>query len=324
MLFSGFYHMGLLKHKQHGVGFGRICGMALLAWGGTLGAQNPAPDTLAQVPPAQLSITVRASIPRHEISLGENLTFTIEITWNANAGEVEFTWPAPPKSDKFEVVGNASSSQRTAEGGQVMAVKKFTYELKPLTTGPATIEPVTVRYRQPVSPTMQEETTRYLDVTVLPLRPERRWGRWLLAVLLCVVVAAGWIWRKKLPRLAPARRTATPEIAPIPVPAEKARAQAKEMERLIMSGDTKDYCAGVSRTLKTFLEEQYKVGLENLLTDQVLARLRAAQVPETVVGLAQRIMEQADIIKFATNRPDPTEVERIKIMFHNLLDQYPA
>jgi hypothetical protein len=278
-------------------------------------------STSLAVPPA---VTISASLPLNKITFNEKLIYTITIAWNAAAGELDFSWPDPPRSDKFAVVGNASSSQRTVSGDTVLAIKKFVYELKPLATGATTIEPSVVRYRVRGAQNAQEEKTRFLDVTIVPAQTERHWAHWLWLVALAAAVAVVYGCKKMLSSRPLAGQQDKPADEPMVPLEDRIRIQVRDMDKLLMNGDTKDYCAGISRALKTYLEERYKVALGNLLTASMLEVLHHAQVPEETVSLAQRIWELADTIKFATSRPEAGEVERMKIMFNTLLDRTAA
>lgn len=265
------------------------------------------------------SVTLRCFVSQPEVPLGQEFDFTVEVEWDVSAGEYDFVWPEPPACDKLETVGNSSSSQRRVVGGRTLACKRFVYRLKPIVTGKAVIEPVKVEYQHKPTGTTRTERTRFIELEIIPARKGGWDLTWLTGVLVLLGVAGAavvfFVFVKAWPRTIPSPSAPVRE----PEPEETALARVREYEKMRMEGDVKEYCIAVSRLLKQFIEDKYKIAVKNLLTGEVLDRLRRAQVPDQVCVRMKSIFELSDAVKYSTGQPDAGEAERLKTMLVDLM-----
>ncbi len=133
-------------------------------------------------------------------------------------------------------------------------------------------------------------------------------GGLVLVGLLVVVVLLLKKWMNQ-------RAARTPEAAEAPVVPAHIRAlealEEAKRNKLYTRNKTKQYHTEITDIVRNYLEEALRIPAHELTTRQIVARLRYEHLPKGAILLVQRIMELADMVKFAKERPDDASNEQV-------------
>ncbi len=227
-------------------------------------------------------------------------------------GTANIVWPAWPDSVKgVEVV---SSSRDTSEADGIFSIEEH-FVLTSFDSGVAIIPPFGVL----VADQKLETEHAILNVGTVeivadqdfydikpPVEAPIDWLYWLkklwfVALILALIIAAIlWFYLRK--RKQKAAEKATPDLR---TPAQRAKdtLAAIREARIWQEGKTKLYYSQVSDTVRTYLEEEFKVPAMEMVSDELLDAMQTTiSAPAQVV--LRKMLRQADAVKFAKANPD--------------------
>ncbi|HEU4497054.1 MAG TPA: hypothetical protein VFR70_08400 [Flavobacterium sp.] len=161
--------------------------------------------------------------------------------------------------------------------------------------------------------------------------PMGNWWKWLLGIL---ILAAGgfliYFLSKKY------KRKEKPEAVVYATPIEKAVTLLKKLEQkeLWQKGEVKNYYSELTDIARTYIEEEIQIPAMESTTSEVIAGLKNAAArkkmnisKETVENL-ERVLRQADLVKFAKSKPldfeiaeDTKKIEKTIFTLHKAVPQ---
>ncbi len=161
--------------------------------------------------------------------------------------------------------------------------------------------------------------------------PMGNWWKWLLGILLIAGIGALiYFLAKKY------KRKEKPEAIVYATPIEKAVSLLKNLERkeLWQKGEVKNYYSELTDIARTYIEEEIHIPAMESTTSEVIAGLRSAAVrkkmkisKETVENL-ERVLRQADLVKFAKSKPldfeiaeDRSKIEKTILTLHKAIPE---
>lgn len=161
--------------------------------------------------------------------------------------------------------------------------------------------------------------------------PMGNWWKWLLGILLLAGIGVAiYFFLKKY------KRKEKPEEIVYATPIEKAVSLLKNLEQkeLWQKGEIKDYYSQLTDIARTYIEEEIQVPAMESTTSEVIAGLRSAAVrkkmkisKETVENL-ERVLRQADLVKFAKSKPlefeiaeDRSKIEKTIFTLHKAIPE---
>src|SRR6478672_2635074 len=141
------------------------------------------------------------------------------------------------------------------------------------------------------------------------------WWKYLLGVLLFVGLGAlaYWLFKKYQKREKPVEIVFTSPI-------EKATSLLQQLEKkeLWQKGEVKSYYSELTDIARTYIEEEIKIPAMESTTSELIVALRAVASKkklklskETLENL-EKVLKQADLVKFAKSKPQDFEIEEDK------------
>ncbi len=276
------------------------------------------PGRAAAEPAEAPAVTVRASVDRDEVTIGDPIRYTISVTAAADI-EVEIPLLGERLGD-FIVLDFDDLPPRT-ESGRVVTSRWF--RLTVFQTGQHLLPGPTVYYRQSTAE-RQRVDGNDVPVTVISLLaqadpnatirdikppevPPFDWRPYALAALAVLVLAGlgGGLFLY--------RRRPSPAVAP---PAPDAYQLAVEAlgrlraEGLIERGQCEVYHVRLSAIVRDYLEDGLRLKAPEMTTEEFLS----AAAGDSQLSTAQQdrlaeFLSQADLVKFARHRPGLEESE---------------
>ncbi len=132
-----------------------------------------------------------------------------------------------------------------------------------------------------------------------PLKARRPLWIWLLAALLA---AALYAWRRR--HRAPGGPEAASKGLP-PSPEEWARGalEALRGSTLWAEGRRREFYFELTEILRLYLERRLRIPAPRMTTSELLRNLRQAELDKNLTGSVRKIMDRADLVKFAKFPP---------------------
>lgn len=130
------------------------------------------------------------------------------------------------------------------------------------------------------------------------------WWAWLIAI--AIVAIAGWLYhryRKGLP-LRPKKVIVVPPYDEAVAALEKLKA-----DKLWQNGREKEYYTSITDILRRYIDRRFGINAVEMTSEQIIATLRENNETRAVNSQLQMILEVADLVKFANERPLPDDNE---------------
>ena len=215
----------------------------------------------------------------------------------------------------------------------------WSIRMRVFSPGQRTLPSITLGYRLEGGPEKAEVSTEPVTITVasvLKSKQEdasdikgqwllpREWLPWLIvvAVALALAALAFYLWRRfrRRPGAAPAVPT-----APV-VPPEHAYDRAlRELADLLAGGllaegRIKEFHVALSEIVKRFLGTLHGFDALDRTTRELMADLRARQLPEGLSEETYRFLCAADLVKFAKHRPETIEIDNTVLRARRIIE----
>jgi hypothetical protein len=268
---------------------------------------------------AQQAVVV-ASMDSTQLLIGEQATLHLEIAADKNT-PLQLPFIADTLMNGVEVLG--ISALDTTDLGNNRIQIKYDYLLTSFDSALYLLPPFKVIintdtvYSNELSlkvSTVDVESGNYYDIKdILP--PEFVWKDYALFIYL---FAGFWILigiilyildrRKKHKSILPFIKTVEAVILPPHVRALQALDRIKA-EKLWQHGKEKEYHSQVTDTLRTYIEERFRVPALEQTSYETLQRLRGISDVDLVLEKLKQILLLADLVKFAKYHPQPDENE---------------
>jgi hypothetical protein len=142
----------------------------------------------------------------------------------------------------------------------------------------------------------------------------------VLAILVGISVLAWWLHRRWAHRLAAVPAPDDPFHRMPPHEWVYKELQHLLERRLAEQGETDAFFSELSRILKTYLGGRYRVDLMERTTAEVSDDLRGAGAVREAIPPTRALLERADRVKFARERPDPTECREAVEAVYGIVD----
>ncbi|MGD2154424.1 MAG: hypothetical protein PVG79_14235 [Gemmatimonadales bacterium] len=261
------------------------------------------------------AIQVQAAVSHDSVRIGEPITLTVTVS--GPLGDAEVAFPALPDSGAITGLGPPSL---TAERGRHTA----RYELAAWQIGDLMLPAADVRVVTDAAELrIPLPGVTVHVVSVLPAEAELDTLAWKPP---SGVLGPNWSTGEKLAALGLALALAVAtflflrrrgEVQPVPVPeARSARALALEaLDRLeasgmIEAGELKGLFSGLSHVLREFLARTDEAWSRDLTTAELMASVWTDGVPEAQVRSLGGLLDRADWVKFAGQRPSRAQAGR--------------
>lgn len=255
---------------------------------------------------------IRTHLDTAVMQVGDRIHLTVEIT---HAASERVLWPDSLALDPFELL-DARLGEPVAVGQRITSSVVYTltaFELGALelpsfdvvVEGDGTDTVATDGWSVSVESVGLDEGGDIRDVKG-PLGIPRNWillWPWGVGAVLLGALAL-WAYRRY-------RRRARPVVAAPRVPSRPPHERALEalaaLERsgLLDRGAYKEYHIRVSDVLRTYLEGRFGIDAMEMVTEEVVDRLRDLGLDSRVVDTSQRFLAACDLVKFAKHTPTP-------------------
>ncbi|MCB0215731.1 MAG: hypothetical protein KDH92_03770 [Chloroflexi bacterium] len=309
-----------------------LAGALLAACRPPVRAQAPdLPPTGTEGPAATAALGLDAeSAPRH---VGDLLGMTLAITHPA--GSLALPARLPEAWGSLEIAGQAPPETRPIDDRRWLTRQRI--EARAWSTGSLTTLPFSI--------TLMAADGSQQDLAAAPLRFEiagrlppgpqlprdihgqamleapSRWPRILATLALALAglfglagLALRWLRHRPLPL--PPRRS----YGPAARLAQQVLA-ALDAEALLAAGRTLEHYERASACLRAYLEAVYRLPALDRTTSESVALLAARGVPNGLRGRIGRLLDEADLVKFARHQPEPARAADYSDRLRRIVDE---
>jgi len=265
----------------------------------------------------EASISVAQSIDRTEMAFDDTAAFRITVTWDGPAYAYRFEKAFRLNSDKLKVARYSSSVRSAGSGPTEITTKVFEYQLAPVLSGIATIQPLVLEYVSWPDSLVGELTTDPVSLAIAePVPAELREkgglsGGWLALIAVGVIGAALGAFAFFKPK---------PKIEKVKSPAE-ALLEQLDAVRKDAGLDLKRFQTGVYRGLIVYIQTRYGLDLTGQSADATARELAAVESDQSVREALGGWLIRAEKEKFSPLTPAPGEVSRLEAEIKGFFDK---
>lgn len=171
------------------------------------------------------------------------------------------------------------------------------------------------------------DTTKQKMFDIKPLiKVERSYAKlwkillWILAALIIIGALVYWFFLRKKPL------TDAEKVALLP-PFDRAMIQLQELEnsKYLIHGEHKKYYSELTNIVRSYLEEDVHITALESTTDQLLEKLILLKdageldLQDTTIDQFKRVLQTADLVKFAKSKPTNTTAEKDREIIQQLV-----
>jgi len=276
-------------------------------------------SVVISLPLCAQDVTVKATLDSANIYLGDQVEYMVTVRQPAG---IKLSMPEYTDTlyNKLEIISQSSIDTTYEESGDMILRKSFT--ITSFDTGYYQIPPFYLEYE-----TQQGMKRYYSDYVPLQVKrvditppdstdiifdiigPEKvGYGAgeilpWIfLAILL---LAAGWILYKYLPRRKPRQEQEGSPIPGEPIHIITFRELDKlEKKGLWQAGKIKEYYTELTEILRYYLEIRYGIPALEMTSEEILAGLKNEYIENDQIFRLKKILQNADLSKFARYKHD--------------------
>jgi hypothetical protein len=155
---------------------------------------------------------------------------------------------------------------------------------------------------------------------IIPVETSSSWWIYLLLFLAIIAIGLGiyyFIFKRK--------KEVKPEVIVFKTPIEKATSllQSLESKQLWQKGEVKSYYSELTNIARNYIEEEIRIPAMESTTSELIEALRTAskqkklKLSNDTVENLERVLKQADLVKFAKVKPLDFEIEEDKKRISN-------
>ncbi|MBS1663953.1 MAG: hypothetical protein JST68_23100 [Bacteroidetes bacterium] len=266
--------------------------------------------------PAPPPVTLKATVDKQKIVIGEPVQLMLEATATGNA---PLTWPNLDSLPHFDFVekGKVDSSLRGTDRyyRQYMTVTSFdsgawAIPRLPITLGNKTYFSDSVRIE--VGYTKFDPSKDYHDIKdiIEVPNPFAKWFAWIVAAvaLISIALVVWFIRMKKKMRTKTVTATAAPRLSPY----QEALQQLKELQQqnLPENGSMKVYYSRLGDIFRLFLLRRFNIFSLAETSEELITQLRKMSLPAEEFSALSDTLRMSDFVKFAKYQPGLPESEQ--------------
>jgi len=269
---------------------------------------------------AQGEVSVSARVDRSTITIGDLITYTVEVVHDKG---VDVRLPGLGENlGSFEIRDYRVYDPQKQNG---KIINRVDYVISTFEVGEFEIPPVAVRYSIPPDTAVRVIRTEAIKITVESLKPSEDgdirdikppvelpfdWRPYLLygglALALAVLGFFLFWYLKKRSRGEPIL-PGKPEIARPPHELAYEELEALLAQNLLEKGEIKRFYSEISEIIRRYIEGRYQVPAMERTTTELLDDLRGIGVEVDHVELIAAFLERCDLVKFAKYQPSEEE-----------------
>lgn len=278
---------------------------------------------------AQTFVEAKAKTDKSELSLGDDLRYSIDVQVNGSLSQSPRL--TPPEFEGFRIVGNRSSNSTSIINGKVTVITSIIYDLLAIKRGEITIPPAKVMFKNPTTdkyetiqtkpvtvsvaggktghksptPTPGPANPQYSQIKEVKVKLDFRLSDILPYILLIVFFIGAVIF---IARLIFKKQDAMPVQEDIDYRKESMR-MLKKAHAHLKKGDIKGYYIDSYEAVRFFISAHFNESFEELTTREIIKKLRALKVDKDNINKIKSFMSQCDLVKFADYKPGDSETE---------------
>jgi hypothetical protein len=256
----------------------------------------------------EASISVAQSIDRTEMAFEDTAAFRVTVTWDGPVYAYRFEKALRLNSDKLKVARFSSSVRSAGSGPTETTTKVFEYQLAPVLSGIATIQPLILEYVTWPDSLVGELATDPVSLAIAePVPAELRGkgglsGGWLALIIVGAIGAAVGTFAFFKPK---------PKVEKVKSPAE-AFLEQLDAVRKDAGMDLKKFQTGLYRGLIVYIQARYGLDLTGQSVDAITHELAAVEPSQSVTETLSGWLIRAEKEKFSPLTPAPGEVSRLE------------
>ncbi|MDH3269153.1 MAG: hypothetical protein OEM46_09905 [Ignavibacteria bacterium] len=263
------------------------------------------------------SVSALASVDSSDYTVGDYITYSLEIRADKN---IEMTTPFIRDSlKKFELINEL---QRVIKEDDNIKSYTYRYVISYYDSASVTISPISIRYKikgndeqrvalsNPVSFTVHtiavEQQSDIKDVKD-PLTIPIDWKFILLIALVVLIILAISYYLYRRYKKKKAEEPVKKKIIRIPAHERALSALSNlENEKLWQKGMVKEYHSKITGIVRGYFEERFNLPALELTTSEQMQKLKKVSAAESIFGITNEFLNNADLVKFAKFQPLPS------------------
>ena len=273
----------------------------IIPWAIALRAQIPA-DTV------QSDIILRTYVESEAVPLNREVVYHVELRWKGELNRYQINKLSEPQLNNLTLRGSGSSNRDAGS----MAIKQFTFYLKPLEIGMAYIDAARITYSDTENNTEGNLLSSRIGVKIIEPLPEPGDSRLSSTIIIIFISIIGltvillFIYRYQTRKKAEQERQRQERTETIE---EKYLRLLKDTVHL-KKENIKDSMADLSHITVGYLGERFNLPSGNLTTRDLIEILKDRDLGPGLLERLEEFLDRADLVKFAGEPVTEAEVHR--------------
>jgi len=273
----------------------------IILWAIALRAQIPA-DTV------QSDIILRTYVESEEVPLNREVVYHVELRWKGDLNRYQINKLSEPQLNNLILRGSGSSNRDAGS----MAIKQFTFYLRPLEIGMAYIDAARITYTDTENNTEGNLLSSRIGVKIIEPLPEpgdSRLSSTIIIIFISIIVLTVilfFIYRYQTRKKAEQERQRQERTETIE---EKYLRLLKDTVHL-KKENIKDSMDDLSHITVGYLGERFNLPSGNLTTRDLIEILKDRELGPGQLERLAEFLDRADLVKFAGEPVTESEFHR--------------
>jgi hypothetical protein len=288
-----------------------------------------AQDSTRIVPDGYGEIQLSSTIDKKEVPKNRTVTYRAQLEWQGNLGMFQILEVSNPQVENFEIVENSVIHRTEIRDGQPVAVKIYEFRLAPLSLGMGYAGDVVIRYKNMVTNDEGHLMANRLGAKVVdPIADPREYflfipKAWLfpliiiLLAFLIIVPLTLW-WRRRQAAIKAEKERLAAQVA-----LEETYLKNLKTNVDLNSSDSITQFAEISRILRHYLAEKYKIQALETTTGKIVESLKTHVDDKKYLENITEILKTCDLAKFSGGGLSGSELARTYTLVESILEQVP-
>jgi len=276
-------------------------------------AQNRGDDTLFS------GIELNAFVDTQEVPLNENITFTVELSWEGEQKRflIEMTDALP--LENLENSGTVSINQRKLVEGKPKSFKTYRFFLKPLGEGEGKIDSVEFAYMDSEKGDTLSVFTQPIIVKITPpvLEQKRNFLPYLIVILLAIFIIITMLVLKRREKGGKKEPGETEDR----ILEDKIRDKLLSLRNFIDREEFYLFFQEFHRILTYYIELKYHIYPQGKTRTEIFNLLLNLDLEQAKLCLFKEILTKCDLFEYADEKFSRKDLEVILDEFERILEQ---
>ena len=258
---------------------------------------------------------ITALFRTNRVPLNREFDVTVSVNYIGEPGEYIITDPLVEKYHNMKQVKSSTENitrKSTENTNQKEIIKNYIFTLKPLSLGQAYFPAVRITVSDKKGNLINELSTQPITITIEEPVIKRDFSTllWVTGIILIILVPGFFLTKyilKQKKKKEEEKRLEEEKLKAIKTPEQEF---SEEFNKISQLKDTEKLSFAIN-ILKNYLQKKFKYNFKDKSSNELINYFQEKKLKTEIISNLKDILDTADMIKVAAEKPDPQKINKI-------------